>query len=225
MTSRETPRGRFITLEGGEGAGKSVQARRLAKRLEALGLTVLRTREPGGSPLAETLREALLAGAAEPFGPEGEALLFTAARIDHLDAAIRPALERGEWVVCDRFADSTRAYQGAGGRLDKTFIDALERVAVGANKPDLTLILDLPSQLGLTRAAKRRGRGGRVDRFEGEGADFHETLRRAFLAIAASEPERCAVIDARNDEDTVTAEIWAAVARRLGEALPNREGA
>jgi dTMP kinase len=223
MSQSPTPRGRFITLEGGEGAGKSVQARRLAKRLEGFGLTVLRTREPGGSPLAEMLREALLAGAAEPFGPEGEALLFTAARIDHLDHAIRPALERGEWVVCDRFADSTRAYQGAGGRLDTPFIDALERVAVGADKPDLTLVLDLPSELGLARAASRRGGG--ADRFEAEGAEFHETLRRAFLAIAAAEPRRCVVIDARPGEEAVAAAIWEAVASRLEDALPGGERA
>ncbi|HYA79811.1 MAG TPA: dTMP kinase, partial [Methylocystis sp.] len=190
-----------------------------------LGLTVLRTREPGGSPLAETLRDALLSGAAAPFGPEGEALLFAAARIDHLDTAIRPALARGEWVVCDRFADSTRAYQGAGGRLPKAFIDALERVAVGATRPDLTLILDLPSEIGLARAARRRGGDGRLDRFEGEGAAFHETLRRAFLAIAADEPDRCAVVDARGDEEAVGEAIWAAVAGRLGGALPQAERA
>src|SRR5271165_1049341 len=142
-------RGRFITLEGGEGAGKSVQARRLEARLRSVGLDVVRTREPGGSPHAEELREVILSGFAKPFGPEGEALLFAAARIDHLDATILPALDRGQWVVCDRFADSTRAYQGAAGGLPADAIAGLERIAVGANRPDLTLILDLPPEAGL----------------------------------------------------------------------------
>ncbi len=207
-------RGRFITLEGGEGAGKSVQARRLEDRLKAVGVDVVRTREPGGSPHAEALREVILSGLARPFGPEGEALLFAAARIDHLDATILPALERGQWVVSDRFADSTRAYQGAAGNLPADYINRLEQIAVGQNGPDLTLILDLPPEAGLARALARRGEGG-VDRFEAEGLAFHETLRRAFLDIAAREPERCAVIDALKDEDDVEAEIWQAVAARL----------
>jgi dTMP kinase len=207
-------RGRFITLEGGEGAGKSVQARRLETRLKAVGLVVLRTREPGGSPHAEDLREVILSGFARPFGSEGEALLFAAARIDHVDATILPALARGQWVVCDRFADSTRAYQGAAGDLPSDYIDNLERVAVGQNNPDLTLILDLPPEAGLERANARRG-PGETDRFEAEGLAFHETLRRAFLEIAAREPERCAVIDALKNEDDVEAEIWATVAGRL----------
>src|SRR5574337_139769 len=191
--------GRFITLEGGEGAGKSVQAKRLEKRLKAAGLKVLRTREPGGSPGAEALRDAILSGFAARFGPEGEALLFAAARIDHLDKKILPALARGAWVVCDRFADSTRAYQGAAGNLPPEFIASLERLTVGANRPDLTLILDLEPEVGLERAAKRR-RTGPADRFERQGLSFHETLRRAFLDIASAEPWRCAVIDAARSE-------------------------
>lgn len=210
-------RGRFITLEGGEGAGKSVQARRLEARLKAVGLDVVRTREPGGSPHAEALREVILSGFARPFGPEGEALLFAAARIDHLDATIVPALERGQWVVSDRFADSTRAYQGAAGNLPAEYIDQLERIAIGANSPDLTLILDLPPEVGLERANERRGEGG-ADRFEAEGLAFHETLRRAFLDIAARDPERCALIDALKNEDDVEAEIWNTVAARLDPA-------
>jgi dTMP kinase len=207
-------RGRFITLEGGEGAGKSVQARRLEARLKAVGLDVVRTREPGGSPHAEALREVILSGFARPLGPEGEALLFAAARIDHLDATIRPALERGQWVVSDRFADSTRAYQGAAGNLPADYIANLERIAVGKTSPDLTLILDLLPETGLERANARRGEGG-ADRFEAEGLAFHQTLRRAFLEIAAKEPERCAVIDALKNEDDVEAEIWETVAGRL----------
>jgi dTMP kinase len=212
MTARR--KGRFITLEGGEGAGKSVQARRLEARLKAAGIEVVRTREPGGSPHAEELREVILSGFAKPFGSEAEALLFAAARIDHLDATILPALERGQWVVCDRFADSTRAYQGAAGNLSAEYIARLEEVVVGVNRPDLTLILDLPPEKGLERAGLRRGAGG-ADRFEAEGIDFHRTLRRAFLDIAAAEPERCAVIDALKSEDEVEAQIWATIEARL----------
>jgi dTMP kinase len=207
-------RGRFITLEGGEGAGKSVQARRLEKRLKSVGLKVVRTREPGGSRRAEELRKVILSGFAAQFGPDGEALMFAAARIDHLDKTILPALGRGHWVVCDRFADSTRAYQGAGGKLPPGFVLRLEQVAVGTNRPDLTLVLDLPVEVGLKRAAERRGQG-RADRFEAEGLGFHETLRRAYLDIAASEPGRCVVIDAAKSEDAVAADIWSAVESRL----------
>jgi dTMP kinase len=217
-------RGRFITLEGGEGAGKSVQARRLAARLREKGLAVVLTREPGGSPGAEALREAILSGAAAQFGAEGEALLFSAARIEHVDATIAPALRRGEWVVCDRFADSTRAYQGAAGRLEPELLAGLERVAVGDWRPDLTLILDLPAAEGLARAARRRGLDEPVDRFESESLAFHETLRRAYLEIARAEPQRCVVIDARPGEDEVAEAIWAAVEGRLGDAL-NSEAA
>jgi len=210
-------RGRFITLEGGEGAGKSVQAKRLEDNLKSLGLEVVRTREPGGSPDAEALREAILSGFAAQFGPEGEALLFAAARIDHLDQTILPALRRGAWVVCDRFADSTRAYQGVAGNLPPAFIARLEQVVVGTNTPDLTLILDLPAEAGLKRAAKRRGKGG-ADRFEAEALAFHQTLRRAFLEIARAEPQRCAVIDALKSQKNVAADIWATVEARLDPA-------
>ncbi len=219
--ARAPARGRFITLEGGEGAGKSVQARRLASRLRALGLTVVLTREPGGSPGAEALRDIILSGAATRFGPEGEALLFSAARIDHIDQTIAPALRRGDWVVCDRFADSTRAYQGAAGQVDPALLETLERVAVGSHTPDLTLVLDLPVSAGLGRAAARRG-DGEADRFEREGLAFHETLRQAFLAIARAEPDRCAVIDAGAGEDQVAEQIWAVVTERFGSLLTSK---
>ncbi|HEY1943547.1 MAG TPA: dTMP kinase [Roseiarcus sp.] len=219
--ARAPARGRFITLEGGEGAGKSVQARRLAARLRALGLTVVLTREPGGSPGAEALREIILSGAAARFGPEGEALLFSAARIDHIDQTIAPALRRGDWVVCDRFADSTRAYQGAAGQVDPALLETLERVAVGSHRPNLTLILDIPVSAGLGRAASRRG-GGEADRFEREGLAFHETLRQAFLTIARAEPDRCAVIDAGAGEDQVAEEIWTVVTERFGSLLASK---
>jgi dTMP kinase len=207
-------RGRFITFEGGEGAGKTVQAKRLEDKLATLGLEVVRTREPGGSPQAEQLREAILSGFAAQFGPEGEAVLFAAARLDHLDKTILPALARGAWVVCDRFADSTRAYQGVAGDLPAGFIARLEKVVVGPNRPDLTVILDVPAETGLERAEARRGAGS-ADRFEAEGLEFHETLRRAFLEIAAAEPGRCVVVDALKPEDEVAEAIWSAVEARL----------
>lgn len=207
--------GRFITLEGGEGAGKSTQAARLVDELARRGIRAIATREPGGSPRAEEIRAVILSGAASRMGPLAEALLFSAARADHLAATIRPALARGDWVVCDRFADSTRAYQGAAGGLDTTVINALERIVVGDTTPDLTLILDLPAADGLRRASTRRGQGEAVDRFEGETISFHESLRREFLAIARRAPERCVVIDAAADADTVAGAVWSAVEQRI----------
>ncbi len=207
-------RGKFITLEGGEGAGKSTQARLLKARLDARGVECVLTREPGGSPGAERLRHALLSGAVAPLGPAAEALVFSAARIDHLEKLIRPALARGAWVVCDRFVDSTRVYQGALGDLDPNFIRQLERVVVGADVPDLTLVLDLPTETGMARAAARRGRD-RADRFEAEDRAFHEGLRQAFLKIVAAEPERCVAIDATRSEADVAGDIWMRIENRL----------
>jgi dTMP kinase len=212
-------RGYFITLEGGEGVGKSTQAQLLASRLQEAGLKAVTTREPGGSPRAEALRRVVLSGAAAPFGPSGEAILFSAARIDHVDQKIAPALAAGEWVICDRFADSTRAYQGAAGKLDKSLIDSLERVAVGDTRPDLTLILDMPVERSLARAAERRDAAAKPDRFEGESRSFHETLRRAFLQIAAAEPRRCVVIDADRPSEDVAKAIWTSVRQRFGSRL------
>ncbi len=216
--NEKAPRGRFVTLEGGEGAGKSTQARLLAARIDQCGYGVLVTREPGGSPMAEAMRGFLLSGGAAQLGASAEAILFSAARIDHLDKKILPALQRGDWVICDRFMDSTRAYQGASGDLDRELIDALERIAVGDARPDLTLILDLPVDVGHARAAARRG-DAEPDRFEGESAAFHATLRQAFLDIAKSEPERCAVIDAEQEPEQVAAQIWAVVRQRFAAEL------
>lgn len=197
MNFMATPeRGRFITFEGGEGVGKSTQLARLAEHLRARGVEVVTTREPGGTPKAEKLRTALLSGRAAALGPLAEAALFSAARIDHVDALIAPALKRGAWVLCDRFADSTRAYQGARGGVDAGTLTALEKAAVGATRPDLTIILDLPAQQGLSRATARRAAGEGADRFEGEDDAFHEELRQAFLDIAEREPERCCIVDA-----------------------------
>lgn len=210
-------RGKFITFEGGEGAGKSTQANLLAARLRAQGIDVVLTREPGGSAGAEIIRHVLLSGAAKPLGAEVEAVLFAAARADHLDHVIRPALERGCWVVCDRFADSTRVYQGALGKVDPRILSGLERVTVGDAIPDLTVILDLAADLGLQRA-RSRAAGGDSDRFEKEGLDFHEQLRAAYRDIAAREPGRCILIDASGSENKVADDVWTTVRDRLGLA-------
>jgi dTMP kinase len=216
--------GRFITFEGGEGAGKSTQIDRLARRLEARGIAVVTTREPGGSDRAERIRGALLRGGAKSLGHLAEALLFSAARLDHLDSKIRPALADGAFVLSDRFADSTRAYQGLDGSLEPGLIASLERVVVGATKPDLTFILDVPAELGLSRAAARRAaKAEGVDRFEAEDIAFHERLRQAFLAIGRKEPERCLLIDAREHADAVEERIWAAVEARFAADLPTEE--
>ena len=222
MTAADAPqfglmrrRGRFITLEGGEGAGKSTQVRIIAERLRGAGLETIATREPGGTPHAEALRRVLLAGAGTPLGPAAEALLFSAARIDHLDTLIRPALERGAWVVCDRFSDSTRAYQGALGNLDPRLVRALEQVTLGETRPDLTLILDLPPELGLARASARRKASEAADRFEAETLAFHIGLRATFQDIAAAEPQRCVLIDAGCGKAEVAASIWQAIETRL----------
>ena len=211
-------RGKFITFEGGEGTGKSTQAAMLAQRLESLGIAVVRTREPGGSPGAEIIRHVLLSGAAKPLGAEAEAMLFAAAREDHVRYAIEPALAAGKWVVCDRFADSTRVYQGALGRVDERLIKSLERVSIGDLSPDLTLILDLPVAEGLQRRSQRRGDAA-PDRFEAEDVEFHERLRQAYLALAAREPGRCVVIEASGAKDDVAKLLWAAVESRLDPAV------
>jgi dTMP kinase len=202
-------RGCFITLEGGEGTGKSTQTAGLTERLRRSGLEVVATREPGGSPGAEEIRALLVAGAVDRWSPTAETLLLYAARADHLERVIRPALDRGAWVVCDRFADSTRAYQtGASPSL----LTALEREVVDGERPDLTLLFDLPAEEGLARAAAR---GEAATRFEARDPDFHERLRAAFLEIARTDPGRCTVIDARPRAEAVEAAVWAAVQRRL----------
>jgi len=207
-------RGRFITFEGGEGSGKSTHARVLADHLNAIGLEVVLTREPGGSPGAEIIRHILLTGIAKPLGPETEAILFAAARDDHMRTTVRPALEAGKWVICDRFIDSTRVYQGVLGKVDPKLIRSLERVTVGPTMPDLTFILDVPATVGLARAKRRRG-AGEVDRFEGEAVDFHEELRRAYLSLAAKEPRRCIVVDGRAPRNIVSERIWTSIEQRL----------
>lgn len=217
LKSRTRKRGLFITFEGGEGGGKSTQVTRLVQNLERHGIPAIATREPGGSPKAEAIRKIILSGAVAPLGSAAEAVMFSAARIDHLDQKIRPALAEGKVVVCDRFADSTRAYQGALGNLDPGFMRELERVTVGDTRPDLTFILDLPAATGLARAAARRA-AAPVDRFEAENESFHAALRQCFLDIAAAEPKRCTVIDATQEPDAVETAIWNKVSERLAAA-------
>lgn len=217
-------RGCFITFEGGEGSGKSTHAALLAKHLEHLDIGVVLTREPGGSAGAEIIRHILLSGIAKPLGAETEAILFAAARDDHVRKTIRPALLAGKWVICDRFIDSTRVYQGALGKVDAVLIRSLERVTVGAAMPDLTFLLDVPANVGLARAKRRRG-GSSTDRFEAESVEFHEALRRAYLALAESEPKRCVVIDGRAPRDIVAKRVWDTVDARLQPELRIKEAA
>lgn len=204
--------GRFITFEGGEGAGKSTQLKMLAEALARAGIEVVTTREPGGSKGAEAIRALLVTGEVDRWDAHTEALLHTAARRDHLVKTVWPALERGAWVVCDRFFDSTLAYQGYGHGLPKDFVQSLTRLAIGDFAPDLTLMLDVPVEEGLKRAG---GRGGGEDRYERMGSPFHERLRQGFLDIAKNEPDRCAVIDATASLDAVHQAIMAAIKGRL----------
>ncbi|WGR92129.1 MULTISPECIES: dTMP kinase [unclassified Bradyrhizobium] len=211
---RPSLRGRFITFEGGEGSGKSTQIRRLAERLDAAKLRAIVTREPGGSPGAEIIRHLVLSGMGKLLGPEAETLLFAAARDDHVRTVILPALNQGIWVLCDRFFDSTRVYQGQLGQVLPGLVNAMQRVTIGDLKPDLTIILDVPVEIGLQRAAARRGNAV-ADRFEAEDVQFHQNLREAYRQIAAEDPQRCVLIDATADPDTVAAKVWTALRDHL----------
>ena len=214
--------GKFITLEGGEGCGKTTQATLLAEALRKAGVSVLQTREPGGTPRAEAIREVLLSGKAKRFGPLGETVLFYAARESHLELAIRPALENGKYVICDRFSDLTRAYQGAAGGLSRSVIDVFESTVVGTTRPDLTLIFDLPPEAGLQRVADRKEQGllgidnqSGPDRFETMSLPFHRCLREEFLAIAKAEPQRCRIVDASRSVQVVADEVWSIVRKKF----------
>ena len=211
---RSPGRGRFITFEGGEGSGKSTQIRTLAERLGVAKFRAIVTREPGGSPGAEIIRHLVLSGMGKLLGPEAETLLFAAARDDHVRTVIQPALDQGVWVLCDRFADSTRVYQGRLGNVSPGVLNAMERVTIGNLKPDLTVILDVPVEIGMQRAAARRGHGA-PDRFEAEDVKFHQELREAYQEIAAAEPERCVLIDATADPAMVATNVWAVLRDRL----------
>jgi dTMP kinase len=209
--------GKFITFEGGEGSGKSTQAALLAKRLSGMGIGVLLTREPGGSPGAEILRHVILSGFAKPLGPYGEALLFAAARADHLNVTVKPAMRGGKWVVCDRFIDSTRVYQGVVGSVGRPFVEGLEKLMVGAVEPNLTFILDVPAEVGLERVRARRGEAS-PDRFESEDLAFHQAANAAFRAIAKEQRLRCILVDANRPTEQISAEIWQIVRKRLDPA-------
>jgi dTMP kinase len=212
MTGPAHP-GFFITLEGGEGSGKSTHARLLAERLVSLGREVVVTREPGGAPEAEAIRGLLLGGEAERWSPLAEALLNYAARDNHLAVTIRPALARGAIVLCDRFMDSTTAYQGHAGGVDLAFLAALERAVVGDTRPQLTIVFDVDPELGLERARQRDP--GNADRFQRMNLAFHQRLRAGFLEIARAEPGRCVLLDASRDRDEVARTAWDAVAARI----------
>lgn len=205
-------RGLFISFEGGDGAGKSSQINRLAAYFRERGETVLITREPGGSDGAEAIRTLLVDGAAERWSPLTEALLMYAARADHLERSIRPALSRGEVVITDRFADSTMAYQGIAGGLGEETVSRLHALVVAGDNPDITLVLDIAPELGLARAG---GRSASESRFESKGEAYHRKVRQAFLRIAGDNPERCVVIDASEDEEAVFRSIVAAIKRKL----------
>lgn len=213
-------KGKFITIEGGEGTGKSTQALLLAEKLRAAGHDATLTREPGGTPGGEEIRALLVSGEKGRWQPLSEAILHNAARHEHVTRVIGPALARGEWVVCDRFTDSTVAYQGHAQGVSVATVKELNRAASAGVLPDLTLILDLEVEAGLARAADRSERQDGADegenRYEGMGRKFHESLRAAFLEIAAVEPDRCAVVDASGTKDEVMAAIWSAVTDRLG---------
>jgi dTMP kinase len=206
--------GKFITFEGGEGAGKSTQVVRLAERLRARGFDPVLTREPGGAPAAEDIRALLVRGDPGRWTPMTEALLHYAARLEHLERTVRPALGQGRWVISDRFADSTFAYQGCGHRLGRETIEKLHRLLLGDFAPDLTLILDIPVADGLARVGTRAG-NSHENRYERMDGGFHERMRQGFRDIAAREPERCVVVDGSRDVDAVAADVWAAVESRL----------
>jgi dTMP kinase len=205
--------GRFIALEGGEGAGKSTQARLLAAALAARGLDVITTREPGGTPGAETIRALLLGLEGEGWNPRAEALLFAAARSDHVERLIRPALSRGQWVICDRFLDSSRAYQGGGGGLSDADILDLHRIGSGGLLPDLTLLLEVPAAVAAERVSARDT--GYTDRIGGRDEAYHARVGRAFRRFAKAEPERFAVIDSGGSRDATHADILTALAPLL----------
>jgi len=220
MLDRNPQRARFITFEGGEGVGKSTQVKRLLSALERRSIEAVRTREPGGTPKAEAVRAFILQGRSEMWGPGAEAVLFAAARLDHVHQLVAPNLDAGRWVISDRFADSTRAYQGLTGGVDGKLIDALEVLALDGHKPDVTIVLDMDPEIAFRRVMARETEAVLAvtgDRFEKEDLDWHRRLREAFLAIARNNVERCVVIPANQSEDALAEEVWDVLARRFPE--------
>ncbi len=225
-TSKENPKptkintARFITFEGGEGVGKSTQVKHLIERLERIGIGAIGTREPGGTPNAEAIRTFILGGYSEPWGTGAEAVLFAAARLDHVNQLIAPNLQNGKWVICDRFHDSTRAYQGLTGGVDSKLIQALEELALNGHSPALTIVLDMDPELAFKRVEQRAIETGipvDSDRFERENLEWHKRLRKAFLEIAKENPERCVVIPADLDEMKLADAVWTATQKRFLE--------
>lgn len=221
MEEPGTPaKARFVTFEGGEGVGKSTQIRHLLDHLARVGIAVVRTREPGGTPKAEAIRSFILQGRSEHWGPGAEAVLFAAARHDHVTQLIAPNLAAGKWVLSDRFADSTRAYQGMTGGVDDQTIDALEELALEGHQPDLTILMDMDPEYAFRRVAERAIEDGVAtppDRFEKESLDWHRRLRDGFLTIAVRNPGRCVVVSAEKSENEVEQEIWSIVCERFPE--------
>ena len=211
---------RFITFEGGEGVGKSTQVKRLLVNLNRISVSAVRTREPGGTPRAEAIRAFILQGRSESWGPGAEAVLFAAARLDHVNQLIVPSLQSGKWVISDRFHDSTRAYQGMTGGVDDSLISGLEDLALNGHQPDLTIILDMDPRIAFDRVSRRdldEALASTGDRFEKEDLAWHRRLRAAFLAIADKNPARCVVIPANQREDALEQEIWDMLTRRFPE--------
>jgi dTMP kinase len=211
---------RFITFEGGEGVGKSTQVKRLLVRLNRGNIEAVRTREPGGTPKAEAIRAFILQGRSEAWGPGAEAILFAAARLDHVNQLIAPSLDSGKWVISDRFHDSTRAYQGLTGGVDDKLIQALETLALNGHQPDVTIVLDMDPEAAFGRVNGRELEEALAetgDRFEKENLDWHRRLREAFLAIARTNPERCVVLPAAQNEDALEQEVWDTLVRRFPE--------
>jgi len=221
MLDAPAPRkARFITFEGGEGVGKSTQVKRLLANLARCSIQAVRTREPGGTPKAEAVRSFILQGRSESWGAGGEAVLFAAARLDHVNQLIAPNLRSGRWVISDRFHDSTRAYQGLTGGVDDKLIAALENLALNGHTPDMTIILDMDPKLAFERVAQRAledGIPGTADRFEKEDLEWHGRLRDAFLAIARANADRCTVLSADQPEDMLEARIWDVICKRFPE--------
>jgi dTMP kinase len=218
--------GKFITFEGGEGSGKSTQAQRLAAFARGAGIEVVLTREPGGTPFAEQVRDLILSGTTAEHGATAEALLFFAARADHVETLIRPSLSSGKWVICDRFTDSTRVYQGVAGSVPADAIETLNHIVAGSTQPDLTLILDIDAAAGLARATERREASGQssagADPFEQRNLSFHQRLRQGYLDVAGADPGRCRVIDATGTSDAVEQRVREAVLGRFGARLSGK---
>lgn len=227
LEATKASKARFITFEGGEGVGKSTQVKRLLQNLQRQDIEVVRTREPGGTPKAEAIRSFILQGRSESWGPGAEAVLFAAARLDHVNQLIAPNLRNGIWVLSDRFHNSTRAYQGLTGGVDDRLIAGLKSLALDGHEPDLTVILDMDPEAAFKRVAQRAVEDGLAmtgDRFEKEELDWHKRLRYGFLAIARDNPDRCIVISAAQSEEALEAAIWNAVTQRFPELLRGSQG-